>query len=244
MFLPVDAAARGREGQLVIDSMTDGAKVYIDGKLVGKTPIEKPIPLRPGKHKIKATKAGHSTLELDFTVKARKNIEMMVELLPFSGLVRFSANVDGAEVYVDNQMLGHTPLVRDVMVGDHKILIVKEGFNDHAADINVKAGEKLFVEGNLTPFKDLSPEVLAIVKAQEEKKKEDDALARELAETGTIAATPPWYADLYKQWWVWTIAGAMIVTAVTVPLALSSGGDQAGLHRHEDSPYTIIDMRP
>ena len=244
MLLPIDAGARGRKGLLVIDSMTDGAKVYVDGKLVGKTPILKPIPLKPGKHKLKATKAGHSTLELNFTVKARKKIEMMVELLPFSGLVKFSANVEGAEVYVDNSMIGHTPLIRDVVAGDHRVLILKEGFNDYEFDINVKAGEKMFVEGNLTPFKDLSPEVLAIAKAQEEKKKEEEALARELTEVETVAAAPAWYADLYKQWWVWAVAGAVVVTAVTIPLALSSGGDQAGLHRHDDSPHSIIDIRP
>jgi hypothetical protein len=167
-----------------------------------------------------------------------------VELLPFSGLVKFSANVEGAEVYVDNKLLGHTPLIRDVVAGDHQVLILKEGYNDFATDINVKAGEKMFVEGRLTPFKDFSPEVLAIAKAQEEKKKEEEALARELAEAEAVAAAPPWYADLYKKWWVWAIAGAVVVTAVTVPLALSAGGEQAGLHRHEDSPYTIIDIRP
>lgn len=243
-LLPLDASARGRRGQLVIDSMTDGAKVYVDGKLIGKTPVSKPVSLKPGKHKLKATKAGYSTLEIEFTIRARKKTEMMVELLPFSGLVKFSANVDGAEVYVDNQLLGHTPLIRDLVAGDHKVLILKEGYNDFATGINVKAGEKMFVEGKLTPFKDLSPEVLAIAKAQKKKKQEDEALALELVEAEAVAAAPPWYADLYKQWWVWAIAGAVVVTAVTVPLALSSGGDQAGLHRHEDSPHTVIDTRP
>ena len=72
MFLASGVSAGGRQGHLVIDSMTEGAKVYVDGKLVGKTPIEKPVPLRPGNHKLKATKAGYSTLELQFKIKARK----------------------------------------------------------------------------------------------------------------------------------------------------------------------------
>jgi len=243
MLLAADAGARGRKGHLVIDSMTEGAKVYVDGELVGKTPIEKPIPLRPGRHKLKATKAGHSTLELQFKIRARKKTEMMVELLPFSGLVKFSANIEGAEVYVDNNLIGHTPLIRDVVAGDHQVLILKEGYNDFESKINVKAGEKMFVEGRLTPFKDISPEILAMAKAQEEKQQQEEALARELAETGTVEVAPPWYADLYKKWWVWAIAGAVVVTAVTVPLAMSGGGEQGGLHRHDDSPHTIIDIR-
>jgi len=244
MLLATGASARGRQGHLVIDSMTEGAKVYVDGKLVGKTPIEQPVPLRPGKHRLKATKAGYGTLELQFKIKARKKTELMVELLPFSGLVKFSANIDGAEVYVDNKLLGHTPLIRDIVAGDHKVLILKEGYNDFASDINVKAGEKMFVEGNLTPFKDISPEVLAMAKAQEEKQQQEEALARELAENVKVEAAPPWYAGLYKKWWVWAIAGAVVVTAVTVPLAMSGGGEQSGLHRHDDSPHTIIDLRP
>ncbi len=234
-----DARARKpRNGRLVIESMTDGARVYIDGKYKGKTPIKKPISLRPGKHKLKSTKTGYSTLELTFKIRSRRKTNVEVDLLPFSGLVKFTCNVKQAEVYVDNKMLGHTPLIRDVVVGKRKVMIVKDGYNDFVTDITVRPGEKHFVEGVLTPFRDLSPEVMAV--AAEEKQKaiqaeKDRKLQADLAnisKTETIQPAAPWYTDWYKQWWVWAIAGAVVVTAVSVPVALTSGGVQPGLHDH------------
>jgi hypothetical protein len=242
-------AGAGRQGTLVIHSMTDGARVYVDGRLLGKTPLEDPIPLPAGKHKLKATKAGYGTVQLKFTIRPRRKTELQVDLLPYSGLVKFSSNVEGAEVYVDSKLLGQTPLVREVVVGDHAVMIVKDGFNDFEADLNVKAGKKHFIEGVLTPFEDLSPEVLALAKKQREReeREKEEAERRKLepvvdAEMRSSEAAPAWYADLYKKWWVWAIAGAVVVTAVTVPLA-TSGGEQSGLHRHDDSPHTIIDIR-
>lgn len=242
-------AGAGKKGTLVIQSMTDGARIYVDGELLGKTPMEQPIPMAAGKHKLKATKAGYGTVQLKFTIRPRRRTELQVDLLAFSGLVKFSCNVDGAEVYVDSKLMGHTPLVRDLVVGDHAVLIVKDGFNDYETELNVKAGKKHFVEGNLTPFEDLSPEVLAMAKEQREreerKKREEERRKLEPvvnSEMHSSEAAPAWYAGLYKKWWVWAIAGAVVVTAVTVPLA-TSGGEQSGLHRHDDSPHTVIDIR-
>ncbi|MBN2493798.1 MAG: PEGA domain-containing protein [Deltaproteobacteria bacterium] len=253
LLIPAQADARGRrrsaKGSLVIQSMLDGAKVYVDGKLIGKTPFDKPVQLRPGKHKLKATKPGFSTLELDFTIRPRRKLDMMVDLIPYSGLVKFSCNVDKAEVYVDGNFLGRTPLIQDVPVGDHKVQIVLEGHNDFITEINVKAGEKHFVEGVLTTYKDFSPEVLAMQaeakrKAEEEKKAADALLAEQAKKDKEeqLAAAPAWYDEWYKQWWIWTVAGAVLVTVVTVPLAVSSGGEQSGLNAHE--PGATIHLGP
>jgi len=245
-FGPGASARKPRYGKLVINSMTDGTKVYIDGKLKGKTPFKKPIRLRTGKHKLKATKAGYSTLEMPFRIRSRKKTEVHVDLLPFSGLVKITSNLEGAEVYVDNKLLGHTPVIRDVLVGDHKIMILKEGYNDFATDINVKAGEKHFVEGVLTPFRDFSPEVLAIAEAQKKKAEQDakdKSLQAELAKVTEVQPIEPaasWYTDLHKQWWVWAIAGAVVVTAVTVPL-VTMDSQQSGLSEH--IPAATIQLR-
>ena len=228
-------AKKPRAGKVKIQAMTAGIKVYIDGKLRGNTPFTKAIRIRSGSHKLKATKAGYSTMELRFKVPAGRKIDLHVDLLPFSGLVKFTTNIDGVEVYVDEHLVGHTPLIRDVVVGDHKISFVLEGYNDFTKTINVKAGQKHFIEGKVTPFTDFSPEGLA---AQQEQ-------ARILAlpkaplpgpEIAAPALAPAWY----NKWWVWTIAGALITTAVTVPFLLGPG-DQAGSNDH--IPDGVIELR-
>ena len=136
LAVSLNSRAGGRRGSLKISSITDGARVYIDGKYVGNTPLDKPLGLKPGKHKLKATRAGYGSAELEFTIRSGRTTKLEVDLLPFSGLVKFTANLEGAEVYVDNNLVGHTPLIRDVVAGDHKVLILKEGFNDYESGIN------------------------------------------------------------------------------------------------------------
>ena len=234
---------RARKGKLAIEALTMGAKVYIDNKLIGKTPFEKPILLRAGKHKLKATKFGFSSLELDFVIRARRTTDLMVDLVPHSGLVKFTCNVEGVEVYVDGKMLGNTPLIKTVPIGDHKVMLVREGYNDFSAELNVKAGEKHFIEGVMTPFQDFSPEVLAIKKAQEEeaKRKQEEAAQIELAASQpAVAPAPAWYDGFYEKWWFWTAVGAVVATAVVVPVGMElSGGTQSGLKAH-DSPVDPI----
>ncbi len=243
--LPSSADARrrrSRKGTLAIESMTDGAKVYVDGKMIGKTPFAKPIRIDPGTHKLKATKFGYSTMEMEFTIKSRRQSDMIVDLIPHSGLVKFTCNIESAEVYVDNKLMGHSPLVKTVPLGDHEIMIIKEGYNDFAAQLNVKAGEKHFVEGVLTPF-NYSPEVLAIKKKEEDRAKKLAAAELEQPEPGQLSPTgpsevepvPAWYNGLHKQWWVWTIVGAVVTAAVAIPVAATSGGGQPVLNDH-DSP--------
>ncbi len=246
---PADARRRrARAGLLVIDAMTDGAKVYIDGKPVGKTPLDEPIRLKPGKHTIKATKFGFSTFEMEFTIRRGKRTGLMVDLVPHSGLVKFDCNIKGAEVYLDSKLIGHTPLIKNVSIGDHEVMIVREGYNDFAAEINVKAGQKQFVEGVLTPFQDFSPEVLALKQKQEEQARRNAEQAEQAAAAPPPATTagatepaPSWTDDWYEKWWLWTAVGAVVVTAVAVPVAVTSGGGGSGLGDHS-SPIDPIQL--
>ena len=246
--LPAPADARKRRkpsGHLVIESMNDGVKVYVDGKMVGKTPFEMPLPVRVGKHKLKATKFGFSSLEIDIKIRNRRSTEVMIDLVPHSGLVKFTCNVETVEVYVDGKLLGHAPLIKNVPLGDHEVMLVKDGYNDFSTKLNVKAGEKHFVEGVLTPFQDFSPEVLAMKKAQEEKKQFQAEAAAKVAAApndSVVEAAPVWYEGLHERWWFWTAVGAVVLTAVVVPVAVTqTGGEQSGLSAHH-SPVDPINL--
>jgi hypothetical protein len=238
---PAQGQARRRNratsfGALVIQTMTDEARIFVDDKLIGRTPFKRPIRVRTGTHKLKATKPGFDTVEMEFVIRKNQKTSLELELFPHSGLVKFGCNVAGAEVYVDGKLVGKTPLIRQVVVGDHKIYISKEGYNDFESAMNVKAGEKHFVEAQLSPYRNISPEVLAEVKAHEEaearKKKLAEAQLREEQLQAEQQASPPsWTDEWYKQWWIWALAGAVVATAVTVPLVIETG--QPGLNAHD-----------
>jgi tetratricopeptide (TPR) repeat protein len=67
-------------GWLRVTSPTDGALVEIDGKPAGKTPLEKPIELSPGKHVLKVISPGKHPFERQLEVAASEAIEIAAAL--------------------------------------------------------------------------------------------------------------------------------------------------------------------
>ncbi len=231
-----------RIGYLSIESMTDDARVYIDGKFIGKTPFEKRIKIKAGKHQLKATKPGFMSSEMPFEIRRRRTTNLTVDLLPSSGIAKFDCNIKGAEVYLDGTLLGNTPLIKDVPLGNHVVTITKESYNDFTTQLLVKAGEKAFVNGKLTPFKNFTPEALAVRKAKEEKEKREAELRAQLQATPVEPASGVhWYDDWYEKWWFWTAVGVVVITSVAVPVAATSGGPQSGLNDHT-SPIDPITL--
>ncbi len=54
------------------------------------------------------------------------------------GVLRVKTDVTGAQVVLDDQEVGLTPLtLRSVTVGKHRLLVLKEGFEDHTQEVDV-----------------------------------------------------------------------------------------------------------
>ncbi len=244
MTPPADARrrrrTRARVGYVSIESLTDKARVYIDGKYIGKTPFEKKLKFRPGKHKLKATKPGFMSSEMPFTIRRGRTTNLTIDLLPSSGFVKFDCNIEGAEVYLDGKLLGNTPLIKDIPLGEHVVTITKETYNDFTTQLVVTTGKKAFINGKLTPYNDLTPEALAIKREKQEKERQAAEAKTRLEESVHVQPVDEahWYDDWYEKWWFWTAVGVVVVTSVAVPVATSSGGPQAGLNDHEGK-YTI-----
>jgi serine/threonine protein kinase len=60
----------------------EGAEVYIDGKLVGVTPVRKPIELDSGPHMVTLKKSGFHTWSTEVTVEPKKTLPLRITLSP------------------------------------------------------------------------------------------------------------------------------------------------------------------
>ncbi len=60
----------------------EGAEVYVDGKLVGITPMRKPIELDSGPHMITLKKSGYFTWSSEVTVESKKSLPLKITLSP------------------------------------------------------------------------------------------------------------------------------------------------------------------
>jgi hypothetical protein len=193
---PAAAAPKGQvnTGVLVLSSQTEGADVSVDGKLIGKTPLKDPITLRPGKYTLKMTKRGYTEYIDVFTIRARKETKLDIDLLPVAGILRITANVQPARVFVDGKFVGETPLEAEIAAGSRTIKATKGGYRDLVKTVNVVAGQP----GNL----DLTLEELP-------------------ADQNPFRPLPPRPLKWYERWWVWAvIAGG--ATALALVIALPS----------------------
>lgn len=60
----------------------EGAEVYVDGKLVGVTPMRKPIELDTGPHMVTLKKTGYFTWSSEVTVESSKTLPLKITLSP------------------------------------------------------------------------------------------------------------------------------------------------------------------
>ncbi len=140
---------------------TPEASVFLDGKLLGKTPFYSDQ-LKAGSYTIKVTVSdanyvdkitlSDSTLTVinrdlasNFLAQAGENLS----LIPGQkGLFVISWPTD-ADITIDGKYIGKTPyLVKDLNQGDHKVLISKTGFVSR--EFTIKSSQKYQLLANIT----------------------------------------------------------------------------------------------
>ncbi|MCC6625027.1 MAG: PEGA domain-containing protein [Deltaproteobacteria bacterium] len=180
-------------GGVFINSTTLGATIEIDGKVVGKVPIEESIVLMPGEHTIKVHLRGHTQFQDRFTVAPGEEVELEIDLIPFAGIVKVDTPQPGATVKVDGKVEGTTPFDKDIPVGKRQIVVSFPGFLDATRELDVRAGEAYNVDFILKP----------LPKKTDEPVGDSDAF--------------------YETWWFWTIVGVAGAGAVTAIAVTSGG---------------------
>lgn len=193
-------------GSLVIGSSTTGAEVDVDGEQVGVVPLPGPVPLQPGEHTIKVSKVGYAPLIDVFKIQRHKETHLQVDSTPVAGALKVSANIDQARVFVDGKFVCETPCTTEVQVGVRTIQVSKGGYHDYFKNLEAVAGQELALD----------------VKMEELP-----------AGLNPYKPPPPPPPKWYEKWWVWTAGAAgvaIVVTAIVVPVALTSQDPIAGFH--------------
>ena len=127
--------------------MTDpaGATVYVNGRMAGASPI-KLSGLAQGDYSLRLEKEGFADEVISLTLPSP---EIFVTLHKHgTGVLRIDIKPLGAEVFLDGEPRGHTPVtVKDVSIGMHKLSIRKTNYNTYERRINVQAGQTLEFSG-------------------------------------------------------------------------------------------------
>jgi putative ABC transport system substrate-binding protein len=136
-----------RVGHLEVLSEPAGAKVFLDGKEMGQTPLSLPD-LRTGEHQVRVTREGYETYEEEVRIIEGKN-RVSASLRRARGDLSIDTEPPHSDIYINEKPVGTSPYEgKDVLPGTYKIRVNKEGYETREMDVVIKAGEsnKLRIE--------------------------------------------------------------------------------------------------
>ena len=137
---------------VIISSTPQGAKVEIDGNPMGITPLE--IELAAGSYQLTLIADRFKSWQTQLVVKPNQPQRMEnIRLLPADGKLSVRTTPAGANVIIDKNFVGQTPLTTDVSANtNHLVRVSKPGYEIVSRKI------KLAVAGAKTLNLDLKPQ--------------------------------------------------------------------------------------
>lgn len=134
------------------DKNVFGATVYLDGQPQGQAPTL--LTTDSGRHQIELKKEGFQDFSQWVEVKEDEKVTVNPYLKEIEkkkvGTIVVSSDVDDAEVYLDGNLIGTTPLVQnDVVEGLHVVEVRKEPALPWKQTVQVEAGKQTKVKGEL-----------------------------------------------------------------------------------------------
>lgn len=141
------APLRSASVVVALSSDPTGASAFLNGSLAGATPLLLQE-LRPGAYSLRLEKSGYMTETHMFTV-ARLHVALHETLSPVATAeVTVEVKPDGAEVLLDGDFQGHTPLhLERVPAGSHELTVSKPNYDSYTQRIDVNAGQPLVYKG-------------------------------------------------------------------------------------------------
>ena len=130
-------------GSLTIASDPAGAEVYIDGDYAGKTARRRPVrveDLIEGQYRVKIIAGGFEDWEGTITVLPKMSQTFNIPLIAKPGSMSISSEPSEAEVFLDNNLVGTTPVtLKKVTEGEHDLRIVKDTYKVWSRKVHVRS---------------------------------------------------------------------------------------------------------
>lgn len=129
----------GKEsGNLSIISKPSSASVYLDSSYLGQTPLNLKH-IGYGSYQLTLKKENFQDLNQNIQINQEQHsfsFDLPLEIGP--GSVTIASHPDGAKVYLDNRLLGTTPLIlKDLSIGFYRINIYLEEYERYQKDIQI-----------------------------------------------------------------------------------------------------------
>ena len=131
----------GIPGSLILSSVPDGARFYLNGEIRGKGPLTIPN-LAPGKYTVRAEMQNYGTVERDISVGFGATVREEFRLSSTLGWIEVRTSPVGATVIVDGRTVGKTKSedpkakfsdvlrIDGIAKGEHTVTARARGYNE------------------------------------------------------------------------------------------------------------------
>ena len=137
-------------GTISVTSEPAGARVFVDNTFVGYAPLRYGTTV--GNHLVYLEQDGYESYEVNANVVGGQAYDVTARLTADErlGPVGFESNPSGAQVYVDDQLVGTTPTgTLQLAEGAHQARFVLPGYTDTLSDFSVQGPDYQIVSGEL-----------------------------------------------------------------------------------------------
>ena len=133
---------------LEIKSNVKDAEVLINQKSVGAAPIT--VTVESGETTIRLKKAGYKDYITKLALESGDRKVLTANLKAIASVtLEVSANIDGAEVFLNNKLIGKTPLTKKITPGTAKVSVRMEGYKNYNQSVNQTANTKANIDAEL-----------------------------------------------------------------------------------------------
>ena len=154
-------------GWVYVSSSPGGASVKLDGTNYGQTPASGSLKLNnigTGDHTVTLTLAGYTPYTTQVNVNANTVSEVSALLKPVgpqpgNGELSVSSTPSGANVFVDNNFVGITPLtLKEIPAGSHVVTVRLTGYQEYEITTTVNSGTTSTVAAGLSKVVPTTPQ--------------------------------------------------------------------------------------
>lgn len=131
------------KGALTVQCDVIGARVYLNGEIAGYARPNFSILLTPGQYKLRVSMPGYSDYETTINMTSNPKIINVNLRSPQQYSLGINANVQGADVYINDRRVGQTPYRDALPAGSYSVRVSAGGYNDAYASVNLQSSQNI-----------------------------------------------------------------------------------------------------
>ena len=131
------------KGALTVKCDVVGARVYLNGEIAGYARPTFVILLKPGHYRLKVSMPGYSDYETTINMTSNpKEVDVRLRA-PQEFRLSISSNVQGADIYINNNRVGQTPYQGNLTQGDYSVRLSAGGYHDTSTSLSLQNNQSI-----------------------------------------------------------------------------------------------------